>query len=237
MYRYKCTSKTQLQWQVEAVTPCQNFPLGVKTMYRRASAESIIEVIEHVGAKCGIYPQRADVFWFPQKNEADGVEVDGMYLLQSLPNHFPDPNPFPDNSLYQLQELLPKIHSKFVVNNKTVVDQWFEFANSAPQTNDVRKHVLDNPLHYPLGTHLFSDVPLDATPIAESQNVEDDIKRVRCTDCVQWSRRGVHRPAAHSENCPRLETAYDAAGNPIMIDAMPKKVRINSFKMFLMSVV
>ena len=48
---------------------------------------------------------------------------------------------------------------------------------------------------------------------------------MRCTDCVSRSRRGVHRPAKDPENFTRLETVYDADGNPLMIDAMPKRVR------------
>ena len=226
-HRYKCAGKTQLQWQVEAVTVCPEFPLGVKTMYRRACAESINEIVEDPRYPCGVYAQAADVFSFPQKDEEKGIMVDGMYVLQSLPTEFPVAMPFPDNSLHLMTAMLDKINNKFNgQNDRTVVDAWVDFAaKDVPLTNDVEKHVLDHPLQFPLGEFLFSDAPVDATPIVPADSeASKDIKRVRCTDCVSCSRRGVHRPAKDPENCTRLETVYDAEGNPMMIDAMPKRV-------------
>ena len=207
------------------MVPCDNFPLGVKTMYRRASAESIIEIVEDSNATCGVYPQRADVFWFPQKDEASGIDVDGMYILQQLPTQLPKPMPFVENSLYDLEEICKEIQVKFGVNYGKTVTAWEEFAKSAPNTNDVDSYVREHPLHIPFADILFGGAPVDTTPIVlHQQEVEDNMKRVRCTDCVQWSRRGVHRRANDAENYGRLETVYDQDGEAIMINAMPRKV-------------
>ena len=93
----------------------------------------------------------------------------------------------------------------------------------------MENYIKTNPLHIPLAKELFSGEPIDhspVVPIADADN-HTDIKRVRATDCVQWSRRGVHRAANHPENLARVRTLYDEDGNPVLIDALPKKVMIH----------
>ena len=82
-------------------------------------------------------------------------------------------------------------------------------------------------MHIPFADILFSGAPVDQTPIVTlQQEIEDNMKRVRCTDCVQWSRREVHRAANDPENYGRLETLYNEDGDAVMINAMPKKVML-----------
>ena len=70
-------------------------------MYRRASADAIIEIIEESGAQCGVYPHKADVYWFQQQNEENSC--DGMYVLQLLPTELPKAMPFVENSAHILK--------------------------------------------------------------------------------------------------------------------------------------
>ena len=195
-------------------------------MYRRASAETIIEIIESAGAFCGVYPHKAEVYWFPQKNEENAC--DGMYVLQSLPTELPKAMPFVENSAHLLSDMLEKIRVKFK-NSPTTITKWLEFIRECPKTNSVENYIKTNPLHIPLAKELFSDEPIDPSPVVPIADVDDhtDIKRVRTTDCIQWSRRGVHRTANHPENLARVRTLYDEDGNPVLIDALPKKVMIH----------
>ena len=197
-------------------------------MYRRASAETIIEIIEATGAQCGVYPHKAEVYWFPQQNEEN--ECDGMYVLQSLPTEMPKPMRFVENSAHLLSDMIEKIRSKFRYSQPTAVTKWLEFAKECPKTNDVERYIKDHPLEIPLAKELFSDEPIDPSPVVPFAEVENntDIKRVRTTDCVQWSRRGVHRAANHPENIARVKTLYDADGKQVLVDALPKRVLIIS---------
>ena len=195
-------------------------------MYRRASADTIIEIIEAVGAQCGIYPQKTDVYWFPQQNEEN--QCDGMYVLHSLPTELPKAMPFVENSAHLLTDFLEKIKAKFRYTQPNVVTKWLEFVKECPRTNDVQKYIKDYPLEIPLAKELFSGEPIDPAPVVPIADAENntDIKRVRATDCIQWSRRGVHRPANHPENIARVRTLYDEDGKPVLVDALPKRVQL-----------
>ena len=198
-------------------------------MYRRASADTIIELIEHTDAECGVYPHKADVFWFPQQDDGDDANTtcDGMYVLQSLPTQLPRALPFVENSAHELSDMIDIIRSKFRISQPDTVTQWLEFAKEAPKTNDVEKYIQDHPLHIPLAERLFSGNPVDPTPVVPISSIDADssnMRRVRTTDCVQWACRGIQRPSNHPENNTRLMTLFDRDGNPVMVNAMPKKV-------------
>ena len=117
-------------------------------MYRRASAETIIEIIETAGAHCGIYPQKTDVYWFPQQNEEN--VCDGMYVLQSLPTELPKAMGFVENSAHLLTDFVEKIKAKFRYTQPNVVTKWLEFVKLCPKTNDVERYIKDFPLQIPL---------------------------------------------------------------------------------------
>ena len=193
-------------------------------MYRRSSADTIIEIIQEAGAQCGVYPHKADVFWFPQQNEEN--VCDGIYVLQSLLTELPVPMPFAENSAHLLFDMLVKIRTKFSNSQPASVTKWLEFSRDCPKTNDVQKYIKDHPLEIPLAKELFSDKPIDPSPVIPIavSDFDTNIKRVRATDCVQWSRRGVHRSQKHPENYARVRTLYDENGNPVLVDALPKKV-------------
>lgn len=122
-------------------------------MYRRASADAIIEIIEESGAQCGVYPHKADVYWFPQQNEENSC--DGMYLLQSLPTELPKAMPFVENSAHILFDMLAKIRVKFRQSHPNSVNKWLEFAKHCPKTNDVEKYIKECPLEIPFAKETY----------------------------------------------------------------------------------
>ncbi len=167
------------------------------------------------------------MFTFPQKDAENKIYVDGMYVLQALPSSRPLPQPFAENSLYVLQNVINKIENKFAVHSPQTVLAWKQWASEeAPTTNDVVVHTQQHPLHIPLGDILFSGASVDnsvVTPIDRFSHL--DIPRVRTTDSLTWGRRGVVRPADDPENLARVEViGYDALQQPIYANALVEKV-------------
>ena len=51
--RYCRTEWTQLQFKFDAVAPCADFPLGVRTMYRRYASDEVVEIKVKPDDQCG----------------------------------------------------------------------------------------------------------------------------------------------------------------------------------------
>ena len=53
--RYSRGEWTQHQWIFEAVDPCDSFPLGVKTTYRKYAQDKVIEIHQNVSVRVIVY--------------------------------------------------------------------------------------------------------------------------------------------------------------------------------------
>jgi hypothetical protein len=199
--------KTSLQWTFEAVTPDEHFPHGVRVLHRAYSADEVVEILEDSSKPCGMHAKLVEVFDFPMKEPEKGIMVDGMTILTSLPSTKPEPFPFVADSRELLDDVLYKVETKFTRNHSTVVDAWKEWAATvAPKNNDVIEYVRDHPLHFPLGNILFSDEPMDVSPVQlPADSAFANLERMRSTDCVRWSRWGISRDDTDLENVARIE--------------------------------
>ena len=59
--RYCRVEWTQLQFKFEAVSPCADFPLGVRTMYRRYAADEVVEIKNKTGEPTGYIEEFCEV--------------------------------------------------------------------------------------------------------------------------------------------------------------------------------
>jgi hypothetical protein len=169
-----------------------------------------VHIIEDSSKTCGIYAKEADVFPFPMKNVDEGIMVDGMCILKSLPSEQPQPYPFVQGSRGVLDNVVYKVESNYTRNHPNIVKQWKEWARDvAPQSDSVEEYVRDHPLNVPLGDILFSGAPVDTTPVRPlEESTFHELKRMRTTDCVQWSRWGFRREDHSTENFARVERCY-----------------------------
>jgi hypothetical protein len=220
--------KTQLQWTFEAVTPDDYFINGVRIFYRAYAAEQVCQIIEDSSVRCGVYAKNCDVFDYPMRDFNNGIPVDGMTILTSLPAQSPQPYEFAQGSREILDSVVLKIRQEFQQCHPTVVQEWVDWAtNNAPLSDNVNEYLLANPLHIPLGNVLFSGAPVDTSPVEpwDRNSVSDNIQRMRTTDCVKWSRWNHAREDHCAENFARVEIALDANGVTQEVNALPAKVK------------
>jgi hypothetical protein len=223
----KC-EKTQLQWSFEACTPDDYFKNGVKVFYRAYCADEVCQIIEDNTKQCGVEAKVCDVFDFPVRDEKDGILVDGMTVLQSLPSKKPDPYPFVPNSREILDSVLLKVRQEFTTCHPKLVAEWEDWATKeAPASDSVEQYLTRKPLHIPLGDLLFSDKPVDQTVIDanwDTSLTSAKLQRMRTTDCAQWTRWGFQREDHSVENFARVQLV-EADGNntAVEVNALPEK--------------
>jgi hypothetical protein len=220
--------KTQLQWSFEAVTPDEYFVNGVKVFYRAYAADEVCQIIEDSSAKCGVYAKVCDVFDYPMRDLKNGIPVDGMTVLSSLPTIDPKPYPFVKGSREILDSVVLKMRQEYQQCHPKIVEQWVAWAeHEAPSSDNVEEYLIKNPLHIPLGNVLFSSAPIDTSSVRpwDKNSVGDNIQRMRTTDCVKWSRWNHTREDHCPENFARVELAVDANGVVREVNALPSKVK------------
>ena len=212
--------KISLQWTFEAVTPNEQFPLGVRVLHRTYCADEVVEILEDASKPCGIYAKVLDVFNFPMKDLEKGIVADGMSILTSLPSTKPDPFQFVPESHEVLADVMFKVDAKYGRSHPAVMDDWKKWRDEiAPKSDKVEEYLEDKTLHIPLGNLLFSDLPMDMTPVVSVENSAfENLERMRSTDCVRWSRWGFARS---DQNVARIERAV-VDGVEINRDALPK---------------
>ena len=220
--------KTQLQWTFEAVTPDEYFVNGVRVFYRAYAADKVVQIIEDSSKRCGVYAKNCDVFDYPMRDPANGIPVDGMTVLTSLPKEMPKPFPFVKGSRELLDNVLLKVRQDWQHCHPKCVEEWEKWArDEAPASDNVDEYLLKKPLHIPLGEVLFNGAPIDTTPVAEWDNnsIADNIQRMRTTDCVKWSRWGHKREDHCPENFARVEIVTNEAGVDVEVNALPERVQ------------
>jgi len=144
--RYAKAKWTQLQFRFEAVPLSEDFPLGVKTTYRRYAQDKVIEIKQNVAAGCGFSEEYCDVSWFPAAKEAENglpARPEGMFLLKHLPDKESiKPKGFKDGSYAELCATLKKVKTELPPD---AVNEWMEFAKCAPTCDDVGVYLDENP--------------------------------------------------------------------------------------------
>lgn len=118
------------------------------------------------------YVTEADLLLYVYIQDIDnGILVDGMILLTSLPTKKPYPMPFLSDSREVLDKVLLKVRQEFQRCHSHVVQEWSEWAKDCAPTNDsVEDYVQKNGMHIPLGNILFSDEPMDRSVVAEDRD-------------------------------------------------------------------
>ena len=224
--RYSKCAWTQLQWKFQAVQPCTDFPLGVKTTYR-AYAQEVNEIVSDSSKALGYAVHSCHVKWFPEAEEASGI-VEGMYILNKFPSDPIIAESFVPNSRELLDNVCSKVSSHYtpaanifhrpiqqttmqqaadageedkILYGDKIVAEWLDFLeNIAPRSNDVNEYCEEHPLHVPLQDILFSTTPNreNITPRLNSKIVE--AIQTQTLDSVKWSRRGNRRRRNHLAN-------------------------------------
>ena len=136
-----------MQWTFEAVTPDEHFVNGVRVFYRAFCADEVCQVIEDSSERCGVCVKKCDVFDYPMKNVDEGIMVDGMTILTSLPTQQPAPFPFVKGSREVLDTLILKVRSEFQRCHPNVVKAWTDWAEKeAPVSDSVEEYIAKKPL-------------------------------------------------------------------------------------------
>ena len=198
-----------MQWSIEKVEICTDFPLGVKTMYRAYSCDEVNEIVldssKHFGYSC----QKVNVQWFPAATQST---PSGMYLLQRFPMGEIKPCKFVENSRAILDHVLKVVQNHYTPSSrravpKTVANQchgdavvadWIDFAeNVAPQSDIVDDYCEQVPLHVPFFNELFSGETEKFHCAQIPKKINAVVTETNALDSVIWSRRGVSRSKKH----------------------------------------
>ena len=128
-----------------------------------------------------------------------------MFILQSLPEGVPKPEPFVQGSRALLEEVTRKIEETYHSDESgAVTAEWVQFRDDiAPQSDDVAEHIKMHPEHWhvPFREKLFGGAQCvhgESIPGRERKSrTAGPTKRDRESkqlDYVQWSRRGKPLP-------------------------------------------
>jgi hypothetical protein len=148
--RYCKEEQTQHQFIFEKVDKDVNFPCGVKTTYRAYSADKVIEIVDDENEELKVKVRNVQVKTFPTA-EANQCDVDGMYIMQNLPDFkllklVPFPKGYMSNNklvttVDQFSKLMKDITKYFSKTQPNIVKEWEEFGKRVPDTNSVEEFV------------------------------------------------------------------------------------------------
>jgi len=141
---------TQLQWIFESVPVDEHFPCGVRTTYRKFSADNVILIQEKTAGNPadGLTISDCEVRTYP---EADAGHPAGFSMLTSLPTVDDTfvPDAFMSGSRKVLDNVVKKVKT-FFRNSPDVVEAWEEFAANAPEDDNAQAYCEQHPLDIPL---------------------------------------------------------------------------------------
>lgn len=141
---------TQLQFIFEHVPVSNFFPCGVKTTYRKFSADEVVLVQEISAGKPedGFVVRDVEVRTYPPSRDG---HPEGFSMLTELPpiDRLMEPDAFVLGSRALLDACVAKIkvHCR---NQPAIVSEWENFAAAAPNGDCVQTYCLSNPLDIPL---------------------------------------------------------------------------------------
>jgi hypothetical protein len=141
---------TQLQWIFEAVPVSEYFPCGVKTTYRKFSADKpiLIEQISPGDPSSSFSMKDVETVTYPL---ADDHHPAGMSMLSSMPptDLMFEPDSFNKGSRSVLNAVVAKCKNMFK-NWPSVVQEWEDFAALCPVDDDAQLYCSTHPLDIPL---------------------------------------------------------------------------------------
>eukprot|EP01041_Mallomonas_annulata_P017024 gene17024-35278_t len=142
--RYAKMEWTQLQFIIEAVpVDVDNFPLGVKTTYRKYSADEVIEIKPDADDECGFQEYCVESKTYPlaiEASETQPARPAGLYLLRTMPT--PDeikPIGFKEGSRVMFEKTMAAVAKSKLP--QCVIDEWKEFAKEVPESDDVHQYL------------------------------------------------------------------------------------------------
>lgn len=142
---------TQLQFIFDAVPISNYFPCGVRTTYRKFSADMVVLIEEETAGRPenGFIVKDAEIHTYP-KATANGAPA-GFSMLTALPpdNAMFEPDPFVLGSRAVLDAAVAKV-KRFFRNQPDVIAEWVAFADAAPKSDCAQAYCNDNPLDIPL---------------------------------------------------------------------------------------
>ncbi len=160
------TDWTQLQFTFTAVPLSDSFPLGVKVVYRKYSANEVL-IIEQAPGEEGVLGFKVVSAEVCDQPEAIPPHVpEGMFLLRSIPAPDADlkPAPFVSGSRELLESVVKAIDRHFATHLPDVVHEWEHFRDFiAPQDDDANRYVREHGMHIPLNDVLFGDAAVNDT--------------------------------------------------------------------------
>jgi len=196
--RYAKGEWTQLQFIFQSVPVETDFPLGVKTTYRRYCADQVMEVERNDAFPCGFSSQQCQTVTYPVAkvaNEDGRAQPEGMYILQKFPiSDQIEPCAFKRGGRAEFDETMRKVRQ---VLQTPIINQWEEFSTNVPENDDAVLYLQQHPnsMRIPLRDVLFTPCGV-ADAIAESHiSRQHQGQIVRSTESVVWSNRGRSAPA------------------------------------------
>jgi hypothetical protein len=153
---------TQLQFIFESVPLSAYFPCGVKTTYRKFSADNVVLIQEVSSGKAeeGFMLKDAEVRTYPAAREG---HPEGFAMLIELPqpNRMIEPDAFVLGSRALLDACVAKI-KVHLRNRADVVDEWVQFAADAPSGDCVQAYCESRSLDIPLKVNILY-IPINCT--------------------------------------------------------------------------
>jgi hypothetical protein len=104
--------------------------------------------------------------WEPAENAVDGIPA-GFSILIGEPNGSIRPLGFVEGSCAALEAVVNEVRSQWGSMGNLYVQQWEEFLNEAPSSDDVLVFVKERGLHIPLEKDLFDGKPIDLSSIVQ----------------------------------------------------------------------
>ena len=167
---YAKEDDTQLAWKFEAIKRCDQFPLGVRTMYRAYASDEVFEINKVTDDRKVEIPDipyaivRTKCRWQPAKlgQEEMGVLFDGLHVLNSFPVGPIVPASFKKGHLKEFNNCIKQLKKDKWCGGKhsyerlhEVLSHWESFKDVYPQTDDVETYLQTHELHVPLRQKLF----------------------------------------------------------------------------------
>jgi hypothetical protein len=151
---------TQLAWWFRVTERSQEFPLGVKTMYRAYASDEVFEIVENTNSDIPEVPWsvcRTKCRWQPVRagHEELGIQHDGLHVLNGFPMGPIIPAEFKPGHLKEFEICFRKISEEKWCGNSAqravdAYNDWTEFKNNKyPQTELVESYLTKHLLVVP----------------------------------------------------------------------------------------
>ena len=174
--RYCKEKWTQLQWQFTAVPCSEQFPLGVKTQYRKYASDTAFDIVD----KASVNLNRnimTETRYIPIRVNVRYEPPEGFAILKSFPTGKVPVMPFWDEKAAQRKRrvagvggaaqansrkspaneilaTMAKVRSEFRGHDEDVIEKWEEFCKTFPCTDDALEYASKHGLRVPLFGYL-----------------------------------------------------------------------------------